>query len=169
MLMPGSHPQIFQFNWPGWEIQAYSCNKEKMSPALETCLGLITYHQWIPGKNVCLAAVTSEQWVIPSGLGVLSQLLGCCPHQRLRAPWNSLLNLAKQYIMLVFTLLNPWQIIEHFNTLPLLPDSQVPHEVPADWIRTEDSPLFVTQHRRVLLTCNHVNERFSCEPVQPRF
>lgn len=31
--------------------------------------------------------------------------------------------------MLVFTLLNPWRIAEYFNTLPLLPDSQVPHEV----------------------------------------
>lgn len=37
--------------------------------------------------------------------------------------------------MLVFTLLNPWRIAEHFNTLPLLPDSQVPHEVSSDWIQ----------------------------------
>lgn len=39
--------------------------------------------------------------------------------------------------MLVFTLLNPWQIAEHFNTLPLLPDPQIPHEVSAGWIQKE--------------------------------
>lgn len=42
--------------------------------------------------------------------------------------------------MLVFTLLNPWQIAEPFSTLPLLPDSQVPHEVSAEWIQMTDSP-----------------------------
>lgn len=108
-----------------------------MSPALETCLGLIICHQWIPEKNVCLAVITSEQGVIPLGLGLLTWPFGCCPHQGLRAPWNSLLNLAKGRIMLVFTLLNPWRIAEHFNTLPLLPDLQVPHEVSAGSIQEE--------------------------------
>lgn len=59
--------------------------------------------------------------------------------------------------MLVFTLLNPWRIAEHFSTLPLLPDPQVPREVSAEGIQEEGLAL-VNNSTRVSLTFSHTHE-----------
>lgn len=57
-----------------------------------------------------------------------------------------LLNLAKWCVMLVFTLLNPWRNCWVFNTLPLLPDSQVPHEVSLIRLDPNGGPTPINAH-----------------------
>lgn len=102
-----------------------------MSPALETCLGLIICHRWIPEKNVCLAVIPSEQWAIPLGLGLLSHLVAALirdsePHETVCWTWQS----SVLCLCLLF-----WTHGESLSILTHLPDSQVPRDVSADRIQ----------------------------------
>ncbi|XP_023383104.1 NUAK family SNF1-like kinase 1 isoform X1 [Pteropus medius] len=51
--------------------------------------------------------------------------------------------------------------LNHPHIISIYEDSQVPHEVSADWIRTKDSPPLLIQHQSVFFAFNHVNELFS--------